>query len=299
MTPARFRWGLILIQIGVLLLLRNMNVINDSFWEELIIYFPLVIIAVGVEKIFTKSKLQFISYLTSVAIFFGGFAIALTVGQSSFDGNFFSESDFDLEKRDGVEFTHAVLNLDRTDLTVRDAGKELIRGRFDRFTRKPEIDYTVEGNMANISFRSRKHSYLGGVVRIETDEPQDWFISFAEDIPLDLECYGQESDIHLNLTTTPLSKLKLDASKSKIYLRLGDLVKAVQVSVLGEDSNLRLRIPFDVGIRIDGDSYGPYLKEIGFAPKDGGFVNDAYLDADAKIDVDLDDRLSSLSIDFF
>lgn len=299
MTPARFRWGLILVQIGILLLLRNLNVINDNFWEELIIYFPLVLIAIGVEKIFTKSKLQFISYLTSVAIFFGGLAIAITVGSSNFDSGFFSESFYKLDKAAGVENTHAVLKLDNTDLTIRDASKELVEGRFDRFTRKPEIEYTLDGNQAKISFTSRKHNYLGGVVKIETGEPQDWYLSFAEDVPLDLECYGDQSDIHLNMVTTPVSKIKLEAPESKIYLRLGDLVKAVSVSVLGEEANLQLRVPFDVGLKIDGDSYGPYLEKLGLEPDSGGYINEAYREADSRIQVDLDQRLSSLSIDFF
>ena len=57
MSPARFRWGAILIQIGILWLLKNFDVITTDFWEDLLLYFPIILIAVGVEKIFTKSRL--------------------------------------------------------------------------------------------------------------------------------------------------------------------------------------------------------------------------------------------------
>ncbi|MDF1545632.1 MAG: DUF5668 domain-containing protein [bacterium] len=299
MTPTRFRWGLILIQIGILLILRNTNVINDSFWEELIVYFPVVLIAVGIEKIFTKSRLQFISYATSVLIFFGGIAIAVTAGQDTIDGSFFSESSFEFERKPEINRTSAVLNLEHADLTVREAGRDLVRGRFNKFTRKPKIDYTVDGNEAVINFTSRKHSYLGGVVRIDTGDPQDWYISFSEEVPLSLECYGDQSDIHLNLTSTPLEKLKVEADDSKIYVRLGDLLPEVGLTIFGEDSNLRLRIPFEVGLRVDGDDYGAYLKEIGFKEEDGGYVSEAYPEAESRVKINIDNNLSSFSVDFF
>ncbi len=69
MTPARFRWGMLLIQVGILILMQNNDIFDEEATESLLIYFPVVLIAVGVEKIFTKSKMQFISYLTTVALF--------------------------------------------------------------------------------------------------------------------------------------------------------------------------------------------------------------------------------------
>ncbi len=73
MSPARFRWGLFLVLLGTLLLLRNSDVLNDNFWSDLLIYLPVILIAVGIEKIFAKSRVKVISYLTSVFLFLGAF----------------------------------------------------------------------------------------------------------------------------------------------------------------------------------------------------------------------------------
>ena len=54
MTPARFRWGLILILIGGLIFLENLNYLNHGFWIDLLIYSPFLLIAIGIEKIFTR-----------------------------------------------------------------------------------------------------------------------------------------------------------------------------------------------------------------------------------------------------
>ena len=299
MTPARFRWGIILIQLGVLLILRNTGVINDNFWADLLVYAPVLLIAIGIEKIFTKSKLQFISYLTTVGLFFGGLFIAYYGSYGGEATNFFSESTFTQEYDPTIKKTSVVLNLDKTDLTIRDSGDDLVYGHFDRFTRKPKIRHRVEGNEFKVEFTSRFGDFLNGVIKIETGDPQDWYMKFAENIPLDMECYGEKSDIHLNLSTTPLERLKIEADEASIYVKLGYMVPNVHVNIEGDETDLRLRLPGNAGLKIIGDDYRSYLTRLGFNRSENGFVNEGYDTLDKKFEVELDENLSSFSIDFF
>ena len=80
MSPARFRWGMFLIFIGTLILLVNLRVLNNNIWGDLLFYFPLVLIAIGIEKIFTHTRFQFISYASSVLLIAVGFYIAFQGG---------------------------------------------------------------------------------------------------------------------------------------------------------------------------------------------------------------------------
>lgn len=300
MTPARFRWGMILIQIGILILLRNAGIINDNFWEELIIFFPLVLIAVGIEKIFTKSKLQFIAYLTTLSLFFGGFALAFVSSLDQFEGNFFSESSYTQDADSSITRISAFLDVDNAELTIRDSGDDLIYAHFDQFTKKPRIKLEKIDGTANIKMTSRPNNYLGGAIKIQTDEAQDWRVKFMENIPLDLECTGDDADLHLNFSTTLLDNLNLDADNSTIYLKLGDLSPLVKITVNGDDSRLRLRVPQELGIKIMGDDYSNYLNKLGMVEFDSvSFVNEGYDDFENKVDITLDNRLSSFSIDYF
>ena len=301
MTPARFRWGLLLVQIGLLMLMYNLGILGDNFWEDLLMYFPVVLIAVGVEKIFTRSRMQFISYLSSVFLFFGGLAIAITAGQMGSDGSFFSDYSYDLESDPKVEKIHAIVRLDANDLTIRDSSRDLIRSRFARFTHKPEIEYYLKENEAIIEISGRSGSLIGGLVKIETDEPQDWNLLFSRTVPLELECYGDEADIHLNLSTTPLSVLKLDADDARIYLKIGRLEPLVRVLIRGDDSRLRLRLPGDVGIKVLGEEeeFGALLEQLGLSRHEDAFFNEDFELFDNQVEIELDPRLKSLSIDFF
>ena len=86
---------------------------------------------------------------------------------------------------------------------------------------------------------------------------------------------------------------------SDIYLRIGDLQRLVNVSIEGSDSKLRLRIPRESGLKVEGVRDDDYLRRIGLSESDGAFVSEGYDTLSYHIDVDLDDRYSSLSIEHY
>ncbi|MEE8150078.1 MAG: hypothetical protein V3T75_06455 [candidate division Zixibacteria bacterium] len=298
MTPARFRWGIILILFGLLLLLQNMNFISDYYWDDLVIFFSITLIAIGIEKIFTRTKLQFLSYASSFLILFSGLGIAFVGSYNDPRGDFSSESYFEKKHDDSVKKISANLEVDGTDLTIRDSGGEIVYASFDRFTRKPEIDYEVVDYIAEVSFISRD-GLLGGFIKLEIDESQGWDLSFSEDIPLALHCRGRDSDVHLNMSTTPLYNLFLDLDESDIYLKLGDLMPNVTVKINGVDTKLKLRVPEHVGIKINAEGYESYFKKVGMSRKNGWYVSDGFDTVDFKVEIDLDADLRSFSIDYF
>jgi hypothetical protein len=300
MTPARFRWGALLVLVGLILLLRNLDVIDSNyFWTGFLIYFPILLIAIGIEKIFTRSKFQAVSYATTVLVFAGGLYLALSGSHSSSGGDFFQETSYNWTDDAAVKELHAVLDLGRGNLTVRDATDELVFAQFNEFSSKPEIERSVDGGVGNIRFTGKGSRFLGGLVKIETGEDADWYLSFSNVLPLILECNGSQSDIHLNLATTPVKQLKVDAEEATVYLKLGDLEDRVNVDVSGSDSDVRLRIPITAGLRVSGITDEQYLKQVGLERHNGWFTNAGYDTMRSKIDVNLDDKQSSLSIDFY
>lgn len=299
MTPARFRWGMLLVLLGAVLLLHNLDMINSNFWEDFLIYFPIVLIAIGLEKIFTKSRLQFVSYLTSVALFLGGLYLVWAGSTGGTDTNFFSSTSYKAEADPTVKELRAELNLSDGDLTIRDATDDLVEGQFREFTHKPDITYAVENGVGNVVMNGGKRRILGNAIRVETDAADDWYLSFSNLVPLSMECFGKNSDMHLNLSTTPLRQLKLEADQGTVYLKLGTLLPQVSVSLKGDNSEIRLRLPSDAGVRISGVDDRDYLEQVGLNARDGVFVNDGYDTLKNKIEVNLDDRLGSLSIDYY
>jgi hypothetical protein len=263
-------------------------------------FFPILLIAIGIEKIFSKTKLQLISYLSSIAILAGGLAVAFAGNYSERAGGFFSESQVTKMHDENVKRIVAEVDVDKTALTIRDSGDDIINATFDRFTRKPDVKYEIVGDNAEIKLAFHDNDLLGGIVRIETDNQQDdWMVSFSNSIPLNFVCKGDQADVHLNLATTPLENLVLDMHDSFIYLKLGDLIPSVHVKISGEDSKLKLRIPENVGVRIIGEGYESYFEKVGMHQSDGWYVRDGNDTLESQVEINMDAKLNSFSIDYF
>lgn len=299
MTPARFRWGMLLVLLGIILLLRNLDAINSNFWADFVLYFPVLLIAIGLEKIFTKTKASHVAYATTVLVFIGGLWVVLAGSRGGTDDSFFSETTYEVPNDGSVSTMRAVIDLGDGNLTIRDASEKLFDGQFRQFTVKPEIDYKVEGTEGVLALTGKAKRWMGGLVRVETDETNDWFVSFSNTVPLSLECLGEESDVHLNLASTPVRKIRVDVSDGAIYLKLGTVESEVDVTIGGDNSELRLRVPEAAGLKITGVEDAEYLSRVGLIRRNGSFISEGFDTLSSHIKVDLDDRLSSLNIDYY
>lgn len=298
MTPARFRWGILFILFGTLILLSRLDVISHDFWLDIFSLIPFLLIAIGIEKIFTRTRFEAVSYLSSVIVLAGGVWIGVRDGANS-GTSFFQAQTIEQKVEPNVSLLEASVHLGDGDLTVRDATDELVYGKFREYSEKPKYDYFLQGDTARVSFDYRTRRGFGNVIRVDLEQPDDWKLYFSRVIPLILKCDGDEATIHLNLSTTPLRELDLAADQSDIYLKLGALEPHVKVKVTGQDSELLLRVPGESGLRIFGFDDANYLQEVGLSKQDGFFANDGYDSLKSRIDVDLDDRFQSLSIDYY
>lgn len=302
MTPARFRWGMLFILIGVLLLLVNMEVLNHNFWIDFIFLFPFLLIAIGIEKIFAKTRFKAFAYLSTVLLVGGALYVAFEGSRFS-EHSSFADSESIIWDADGepVDVIDAVIKLGDASLTIRKATRELFYARFDEWSHKPRWTKNVVDGRAEIGLtaRSGSRSFRRGLIQIDTDEAEDWRISFSENTPLILKCIGEDCEVHLNLEATPLRELNLDLNDATIYLKLGNLEPRSKVSIAGYDSKLRLRVPQEAGLRVTGVDDPDYLEEIGLVRVEGAFVSEGVDDQATQINIDLDDRFRSLSIDFY
>jgi hypothetical protein len=298
-TPARLRWGLLFILFGGLWLAYEAGYLNGDFWWELGNLFPYFFIALGIEKIFTRSRLEVISYISVVSFIAAAVYVSVAGGSVTGSGNFLERTTYTRNLDPAIEQIDAVVEFGENDLTIRDATEQVVYARFPEYSHKPDIDYSVQGTQANLVIDGRASGFMGKIVKIEADEPSDWKLSFSNEVPLFLKLLGKRADIRLNFSTTPLRQLTMDANDSYIYLRMGDMLPQVAVAIEGSDSRLHLRIPHDVGLRVKARDYGEVLRETGMTERDSSFVSENYDLRPNKIDVDLDERLKSLKIDFY
>ena len=301
MTPARFRWGMLLVLLGTLLLLVNADVLNHNFWVDFVYFIPFLLIAIGIEKIFSQTRFKILSYVTTVAIVAGALYVAFEGSSYSESGSFFESStlvyDEDTSK---VELIDAKLDLGNSSLTIRDASDELLKARFGEWSRKPAADLKIDNRVATITLDSRTGRRVwGGTVKVDTDAADDWRVAFAREIPLNLDIAGEDNDLSLNLATTQLRAMTIDDDDAEIYVKVGDLEATVQLKIMGDDSRVRLRVPQEAGLMVTGVNDPSYLEQIGLEARGGSFATPGFETATVRIEAELQDNFRSLSIDYY
>jgi hypothetical protein len=298
MTPSKLRWGLLLIVVGVLILLCNTGHLDWGYWGDILMWWPLLLIAIGIEKIFLRTRLEIISYLSPLLLVGAMIFVAFDTGPQSDFGDFFSKTHWREPYDASIDHIEAVIYHDNIDLYVGRTSTDLISGDFGRFSRKPDIDYSTSAGTASLDITGRRGGLGGAIVISGRRYDNDWKVSFSDKMPLSLKCVGDDSDIRLNLSSVPLQDLTIEDSDGDIDLRIGDMSPHVAILVDGAESDLRLQAPVACGIEVIGDQFESYFSDLGFIKAGQNYYSRAYDSAAVRVTLELREDLNRLSIDF-
>ena len=299
MSPARFRWGILLILVGVLLLLNETGVVNWWFWRDMWILFPVLLIAIGVEKIFTKTKLEFIAYLAPVAL--AGFIIWTAVDQGG-DGRmgsrFGRHQEYSFPKDDHVASIKADLNLDNDNLTLKGTDQYLLLARYEGTRGRPSVDLNVANGSAQINVKSKNHWFWFG----DRDERLDDIeVYLSDQIPISLKCTGDQSRMRLDLSQIRVSDLEVASDQGNVRVIVGKLLDKMRVALEGDEADIKLQFPTGSGIRLTGadNELARYLDRLGLTKSGEVFISNGYDTLKPQIEIELKSNLSQLAVDYY
>lgn len=299
MTPARLRWGLILIGAGVLFLLENMDILPSYFFFDLVAFLPFILIGVGIEKVFTNSRFQAISYL-AVVLTIGGAIYASLGGDTVMGTNdeYFEDVHLTKDFDEDVSKAAYTVRLEKGNLNISESTDQLLDARFRRYTPKPRVRYDYYDDIASVELTPRS----GGsqrIVHIETDEPDAWDLALTNRVPVELECVGEDAHLHLSLTEIPVVRVRIDADDSDIHLRLANLQREVDVIVDGEESSLRLWVPSSSGVQLMGFRDSSRLAAQGLISDGRYFYNVGFDTASVKYFIETGPGLENTQVGFY
>jgi hypothetical protein len=299
MSPARFRWGMLFILIGALLFLNNIGWLEWWVWGDILSLWPLLLIAIGVEKIFAKSKWEVVSYLSTVAL--AAVVIWAAWGgmtDESYWGSSSGRSRYKIESDESIRKLTAEFNMDDTDLYLKKSRRDLFSSRFGGLHRTPKINYDIEDNIARIEVKAGKRwRFFFGRRRASDD--LDAYLT--DEVPISLTCLGDKSDMKIDCRDLRLEELSVDSRRGDIRIFVGRLLEKVRLDLEGEEADFRLNLPRDCGLRVSGaeNDIARYLKRIGLNQSDNYFVSEKYDSLTPLIELDLVPDISRLAINYY
>lgn len=291
-TPAKSRdsggfvWPVLLIGVGVLFLLDNLNVINFDFWYAASRLWPVVLIAIGLDMLIGRRSWLislFIGVITVGMLVAGLFWLGAGGGRGEPISETISRS---LEGADAgaivIDFPVGELHLD----ALPSSSDELISGQVnlpgDGF--RIEQSYEVDNGVARFELQTEGSGGPSDLMQMRGDDWR-WELHLTPNVPLDLTISTGVGQSNLDLRQLNLSNLEVDSGVGETRISLpgeGQLAARIE----GGIGEVVVEIPEGVAARITGDT------GIGEMDIDDDFVREG----DAYVSGNYDDALDRIEL---
>jgi hypothetical protein len=275
----------ILITIGVLFLLHNWR---PSFepWEILWDYWPLILIFVGLGKIYDNFQrdrnpkaASAISVGTTVGVLAFVAVLALLLwhgrGVARRHGLYSSEVDHTSQSVDlqGAKSARAHLEMSAGELTVSSDSQHALDADF-RFTHaydEPRVDYHVTDAVGEIRISQDSHPVRFGNTKNE------WNLRFNKNLPLELRVDMGAGQGNLDFRDIPLTRLDLHLGAGEVDVDLtGDRKTDLTAQIEGGVGQANIRLPKRIGVIAAASGGIGSISTHGLQQNGGSYTNEAY-----------------------
>lgn len=306
MNARRLTNGLIILYIGVIVLLSNLDIIQFSWWYALS-FWPVFIILIGINMLLpNRQEGRILSVMaTCLALAFfsyqGLYPKKQTMWSGVFDDNRPKEDSKVVSRRlsepmrDDIKTARLTVNAGAVDLELDEPTQQLIDlrskvadGGFLLSKQGDATHPTLKIEQKRDGQRNFEEDSDASNVQIRLNPEVIWNIDFklgAANADIDLEDFK-------------VSDLTLDCGVSSIDVRMGMPADQVsQVSIEGGLASILLELPKEAGCRVKSSSALSSFEARGFTKNGGVYETDNYAGADKKIEIKLKSGLSSIDIE--
>lgn len=246
-------WPILLIGVGLLWLLANLNVLPRGGWMVLVRFWPLLLIAIGLDLIIGRRApiLGAIIGLGTV-----GLAIALLLVGPSLNLVTLPEVTTDSYSEPLGSASSARIDVDLSigPSTIRALSTS--RNLFEaEITHLGTIDFSVQGDTEkNIRIREREVNLQFDWFDALDDIDLRWDIGLAQDIPLFIDLNGGVGPATVDLSELDLTGVDLNSGVGEMTLTLPatGVMYPVDIKVGVGRCDIRLEEGIDAEIRIEG-----------------------------------------------
>lgn len=296
--------GIILIIIGILWILSNLNLININFYDiinhmirGIFDLWPLILIVIGIDIIFKKDALNtvlWILFFTIVIVysFFIKDNILRTPHNGNQEGIYTPETLEEIEMRNSIEKANLYLDVGATSFNIDSIEDGLLSldhdGAFNyRFDSKGSTENIYISNKSNI---------------FNNDDKRNFQLGLNKNIPWNLDIDIGAVSGKINLEDINIESIDLDLGAGSIELTLGDKGTLTTIDIDAGASQIVLNLPKDSGLKIniDGVLKTTNLDEIGLMKTDSNkYISENFNSASSKYEIEADMGIGQFMINYY
>ena len=242
--------GILLIGLGVFLLLTTFGRLSWSFWFDLLWYWPVILVAVGLRLIFTRRTTPWAVLITPL-IFLGTmtYVAAAGVHETLHDWVPISAERSEATRSWTLEVD---LALSRLDLGSPPVPPELLaRGRVASGSKHAlMVRHGEESSRVRIGNLPRKWPIV-----VMPSLREDWELDVTRDLPVDLSLDVAFVQGNMNLAGAPVKGVVLDGAFNDLEIDLGAPQSDTRIDFEGAFNNLVIVVPDETPVTYSSDGF--------------------------------------------
>jgi hypothetical protein len=248
--------ALVLIVIGVVFLLQTMGVIPWTLWGELLRFWPVILIVIGLNILLGRRAPVLAGLLIALVLLLSlGGAYAIAVSEDA--GRFGATTTMDLsEPLDGITSAEVQIDFGAGELTVRSLSEgslSFVEGQLVTPRRAPDVTVLRADGEAELRMAMDEDSWLFSLPGFR-GSGTDWEIALSRAPRLSIDVGAGAADIVLNLRDLQVQELNFDTGASNAEVTLPANAGHVDVVVNGGATNIEITVPEGVAARITNSS---------------------------------------------
>ena len=297
-------WGLVLVLIGVLFILKNLDIIYFS-WFSIWKLWPVVLVLIGIAILPIKNGIKIALTIITLII-----ATIILIMSPKYFGwhdrwSFFG----DRENKELVEPQDADQQISEAwDSSIKEAELvfEAAAGSFRIDQTSDELfEFYREGNVGKYNYSIKD---LGDrrEVKVELAEGRVRNVRMKNNVSLklnpnpvwDLNVDVGAASLDLDLTPFKINKLDINGGASSINIRIGDQDKDCHIKIDSGASSINIKIPEDFACEVKSNLVLSSKDLSGFnRVSDGTYVTDNFSGSSKNISIQIDGAVSSFTVE--
>ncbi|NVO19664.1 MAG: hypothetical protein HXX13_08180 [Bacteroidetes bacterium] len=300
MSYRKIFWGVLLVLIGILFILKNTGILFFS-WHTFWNLWPVILILWGVSLIPVKDWIKAVISLATIVI---AFVVVQQFGKNDSWNWHFNYNDRNNDKMEEpisqnlsedmdsiVRYATLDLNIGVGDFSIKDTTDKLID--LDRTGSEGKYSMTSHDNdsMRVIKLSLDKAEFKGEVrntVKMKLNTVPVW----------DLELNVGAAEVNFDLSKFKTRKINLQGGASDIEVKLGDLYPESNVNIEAGAASITVRIPKDAGAEITNNTFLASKSFNGFQKTSNHhYQTDNYVNAKNKIHINMEAGMASINVE--
>jgi len=294
-------WGLILIILGALFILKNTGLLYFS-WRDIFHLWPLILILWGVSIIPVKSGIKIILSIITIAVAI----FIISNNHSRWESHSYwqwgEDNDYENSREwtdqeftepfdENIKIARLEINAAAGTFDIKGICDDLIHFKHEGNVGPYEMEYTSLDSSRKIILDFEDDFIRAGRIRNYTE-------IWLNPNPLwSIDVDAGAAKLELDLSEYKVKHLEIDGGATSVDVKLGSLFDDVFVSIDAGASSLTIRVPEEIGCKLTTDSFLTSKRLKGFNKiSDGSYLSKDYDNTDKKIHIDINTAISSLKV---